>query len=75
MVRPVPTFPATDFDRTPLLCVTGSEVEKRPPITVKFEIPYFTFVRYLKSVEKSDYQALYWVPYITQHGDDYRFVI
>ncbi|KAI0323793.1 hypothetical protein GY45DRAFT_1376062, partial [Cubamyces sp. BRFM 1775] len=40
-----------------------------------FEIPYFTVsgiqVRYLKIVEKSGYQALPWVRYITQNGDDY----
>jgi AP-1 complex subunit mu len=52
------------------------DVEKRAPITVKFEIPYFTVsgiqVRYLKIVEKSGYQALPWVRYITQNGDDYR---
>lgn len=52
-------------------------MEKRAPITVKFEIPYFTVsgiqVRYLKIVEKSGYQALPWVRYITQHGDDYRY--
>ncbi|PVG01614.1 putative clathrin assembly protein AP47 [Serendipita vermifera] len=51
------------------------EVERRAPISVKFEIPYFTVsgiqVRYLKIVEKSGYQALPWVRYITQHGDDY----
>lgn len=45
----------------------------RPPITVKFEIPYFTVsgiqVRYLKVVERSGYQALPWVRYITQSGD------
>jgi AP-1 complex subunit mu len=56
--------------------VVADEVEKRAPITVKFEIPYFTVsgiqVRYLKIVEKSGYQALPWVRYITQHGDDYR---
>jgi AP-1 complex subunit mu len=55
------------------------ENEKRPPITVKFEIPYFTVsgiqVRYLKIVEKSGYQALPWVRYITQNGDDYRCVL
>ena len=43
------------------------------PITVKFEIPYFTAsgltIRFLKIVEKSGYQALPWVRYITQHGD------
>ncbi|KIJ99062.1 hypothetical protein K443DRAFT_8658 [Laccaria amethystina LaAM-08-1] len=52
-----------------------ADVEKRAPITVKFEIPYFTVsgiqVRYLKIVEKSGYQALPWVRYITQNGDDY----
>ncbi|KAJ7698991.1 AP-1 complex subunit MU-1 [Mycena rosella] len=52
--------------------------EKRTPITVKYEIPYFTVsgiqVRYLKVVEKSGYQALPWVRYITQNGDDYRSV-
>jgi len=54
------------------------DFEKRAPITVKFEIPYFTVsgiqVRYLKIVEKSGYQALPWVRYITQNGDDYRCV-
>ena len=53
-------------------------MEKRAPLTVKFEIPYFTVsgiqVRYLKIVEKSGYQALPWVRYITQNGDDYRCV-
>jgi len=57
---------------------TEQEVDKRAPITVKFEIPYFTVsgiqVRYLKIVEKSGYQALPWVRYITQNGDDYRCV-
>ncbi|KAI8052514.1 Mu homology domain-containing protein [Syncephalis plumigaleata] len=46
---------------------------KRPPINVQFEIPYFTVsgiqVRYLKVVEKSGYQALPWVRYITRNGD------
>lgn len=43
------------------------------PISVKFELPYFTVsgiqVRYLKIIEKSGYQALPWVRYITQNGD------
>eukprot|EP00741_Cyanophora_paradoxa_P020006 tig00021181_g19309.t1 len=47
--------------------------KEKPPITVKFEIPYFTVsgiqVRYLKIIEKSGYQALPWVRYITQNGD------
>jgi len=47
--------------------------KQKPPITVNFEIPYFTVsgiqVRYLKIIEKSGYQALPWVRYITQSGD------
>jgi len=45
----------------------------KAPITVKFDIPYFTVsgiqVRYLKIIERSGYQALPWVRYITQSGD------
>ncbi|CAI5439198.1 unnamed protein product [Caenorhabditis angaria] len=52
----------------------GSEdIEGKPPINVKFEIPYYTTsglqVRYLKIIEKSGYQALPWVRYVTQNGD------
>jgi AP-1 complex subunit mu len=47
--------------------------DKRPPISVKFEIPYFTLsgiqVRYLKVVDKTGYQSFPWVRYITQNGD------
>ena len=53
--------------------VEGDLNEGKPPIQVKFEIPYFTTsgiqVRYLKIIEKSGYQALPWVRYITQNGD------
>ncbi|GAV07670.1 hypothetical protein RvY_17484 [Ramazzottius varieornatus] len=53
--------------------VESQEQEGKPPIRVKFEIPYFTTsgiqVRYLKIIEKSGYQALPWVRYITQNGD------
>nr|BAF63024.1 adaptor-related protein complex 1 mu 1 subunit [Dugesia japonica] len=53
--------------------VLSEDPENRPPISVKFEIPYFTVsgvqVRYLKIIEKSGYQALPWVRYITQNGD------
>ena len=73
--------------------VDGNLIEGKPPISVKFEIPYFTTsgiqvtfpwfelkrqiiaslqkceVRYLKIIEKSGYQALPWVRYITQNGD------
>ncbi|EJT49504.1 clathrin assembly protein AP47 [Trichosporon asahii var. asahii CBS 8904] len=55
--------------------VVGEELDKRPPLRVSFEIPYFTLsgiqVRYLKIVEKSGYSALPWVRYICQSGDDY----
>ncbi|XP_039370052.1 AP-1 complex subunit mu-2 [Mauremys reevesii] len=53
--------------------VEKEELEGRPPIAVRFEIPYFTVsgiqVRYMKIIEKSGYQALPWVRYITQSGD------
>lgn len=46
---------------------------RMPPIRVQFEIPYFTVsgiqVRYLKVIEKSGYQALPWVRYITIAGN------
>jgi hypothetical protein len=76
------TYVCFERDRRPLDSnlsqLLEQDVEKRAPITVKFEIPYFTVsgiqVRYLKVVEKSGYQALPWVRYITQNGDDYRCV-
>lgn len=47
-------------------------ISKRP-IGVKFELPYFTVsgfqVRYLKVTEKSNYEALPWVRYLTQNGE------
>ncbi|RUS15512.1 Mu homology domain-containing protein [Endogone sp. FLAS-F59071] len=50
----------------------ADELEKRPPMSVKFEIPYFTVsgiqVRYLKIVEKSGYQALPWVRLPNAHA-------
>jgi len=53
--------------------VISESEEGKPPIHVRFEIPYFTVsgiqVRYLKIIEKSGYQALPWVRYITQNGD------
>lgn len=51
----------------------GTTEHWRAPIEVKFEIPYFTVsglqVRYLKIIEKSGYQALPWVRYITMNGN------
>ncbi|KAJ0506969.1 putative clathrin adaptor, mu subunit, Longin-like domain superfamily, AP complex, mu/sigma subunit [Helianthus annuus] len=55
--------------------ITAEEAlpERKAPIRVKFEIPYFTIsgiqVRYLKIIEKSGYQALPWVRYITMAGE------
>ncbi|KAH9773048.1 AP-1 complex subunit mu-2 [Citrus sinensis] len=54
--------------------ITAEEAtpERKAPIRVKFEIPYFTVsgiqVRYLKIIEKSGYHALPWVRYITMAG-------
>lgn len=51
----------------------GDGASIKAPIEVKFEIPYFTVsglqVRYLKIIEKSGYQALPWVRYITMNGN------
>jgi hypothetical protein len=62
---------------TPNQClnlVIAEDSEGRPPISVKFEIPYFTVsgiqVRYLKIIEKTGYQSLPWVRYITQNGGE-----
>jgi len=53
--------------------VRRENADKKSPISVNFEIPYFTVsgiqVRYLKIIEKSGYQALPWVRYITKSGD------
>ncbi|KAH0449506.1 hypothetical protein IEQ34_020198 [Dendrobium chrysotoxum] len=57
----------------PSITAEESTPEKKAPIRVKFEIPYFTVsgiqVRYLKIIEKSGYQALPWVRYITMAGE------
>ena len=52
------------------LFISREGAAQQPPITVSFELPYYTMsgiqVRYLKIVEKSGYAALPWVRYITQ---------
>ena len=56
--------------------VVGDEIDaakwRKRTVQVKFEIPYFTVsgiqVRYLKILEKSGYDALPWVRYITASG-------
>ncbi|CAJ0927662.1 unnamed protein product, partial [Mesorhabditis belari] len=53
--------------------ISSEDIEGNPPISVKFEIPYYTTsglqVRYLRIIERSGYQALPWVRYVTQNGD------
>ena len=60
----------------PSVAADDEGAARRPPITVKYEIPYYTVsgvqVRYLKVIEKSGYQALPWVRYITRSGN-YEF--
>eukprot|EP00300_Choanocystis_sp_HF-7_P031800 c4146_g1_i1.p2 GENE.c4146_g1_i1~~c4146_g1_i1.p2 ORF type:complete len:428 (+),score=103.89 c4146_g1_i1:79-1362(+) len=60
--------------------ITNDNADNRPPISVKFEVPYYSAsgvqVRYLKVLEKSGYQALPWVRYITNAQDGmYNFRI
>ncbi|GAU21348.1 hypothetical protein TSUD_189350 [Trifolium subterraneum] len=59
--------------RLPSIVDEEAAPERKAPIRVKFEIPYFTVsgiqVRYLKIIEKSGYQALPWVRYITTAGE------
>jgi len=53
--------------------IESEVIEGKPPVSIRFEIPYYTVsglqVRYLKIIEKRGYQALPWVRYITQNGD------
>jgi len=57
----------------PSIASKDREKFQKQPISIEFEIPYFTVsginVRYLKIQEKSGYTALPWVRYITQNGD------
>jgi AP-1 complex subunit mu len=57
----------------PSVAAEDGRAGRAPPIRVAFEIPYFTVsgiqVRYLKVVEKTGYQALPWVRYVTAAGE------
>jgi len=57
----------------PSILSADRDAFQKVPISIVFEIPYFTVsginVRYLKIVEKSGYIALPWVRYITQNGE------
>ncbi|KAM0035127.1 putative clathrin adaptor, mu subunit, Longin-like domain superfamily, AP complex, mu/sigma subunit [Helianthus debilis subsp. tardiflorus] len=59
--------------RLPSVAYEDPTPNKKTPIRVKFEIPYFTVsgiqVRHLKVIEKSAYQTLPWVRYITMAGE------
>lgn len=66
----LPSITASDVDPE---AKKKGENSWKAPIRVQFEIPYFTVsgiqVRYLKIIERSGYQALPWVRYITANGD------
>jgi len=51
---------------------------RMPPAKVTLELPYYTasglVVRYLRVVEKSGYQALPWVRYITSSTAEFRMI-
>jgi len=57
--------------------IASVSVEKkawsRPPITMEFQVPMFTasgfHVRFLKVVEKSNYNTIKWVRYLTKAGN------
>ncbi|KAI3750751.1 hypothetical protein L2E82_21545 [Cichorium intybus] len=59
--------------KLPSVAYEDGTPDKKAPIRVKFEIPYFTVsgiqVRHLKVIEKSAYQTLPWVRYITMAGE------
>jgi len=64
-VRAQFSFPSVSVDDNP---------KKQQPISIKFEIPYFTVsglqVRYLKIIERTErYKAMPWVRYVTKAGD------
>ena len=71
----LPSISREDADPSDKLKHTEKTMDNswKAPIGVKFEIPYFTVsgiqVRYLKIIERSGYQALPWVRYITANGD------
>jgi len=55
-----------------LMASTSEKTWARSPITMDFQIPMFTasglHVRFLKVVEKSQYETIKWVRYITKAG-------
>lgn len=59
--------------QVPTVRIDDPNKHLKRPIQVQFEIPYFTVsglqVRYMKIVDKSNYDAVPWVRYITKNGD------
>ena len=55
-----------------LMTQTKEKQWSRPPIQLEFQVPQFTasglHVRFLKVFEKSNYQTIKWVRYITKAG-------
>ena len=56
--------------------VTNRQVWARPPIDVDFQVLMFTssglIVRFLKVFEKSSYQSVKWVRYLTKANGGYQ---
>src|SRR6266446_8960712 len=59
-----------------LTSTTTRQVWARPPIDVDFEVLMFTasglIVRFLKVFEKSNYQSIKWVRYLTKAQGSYQ---
>ena len=59
--------------QVPTVRIDDPNKHLKRPIQVSFEIPYFTVsglqVRYLKITEKSNYEAVPWVRYLTKNGN------
>lgn len=57
----------------PTIVSPDRDVYKNKPISLTFEIPYFTVsginVRYVKVTDESGYEAVPWVRYMTQSGE------
>jgi AP-2 complex subunit mu-1 len=55
-----------------LMHTVERKIWSRPPISMEFQVPMFTasglHVRFLKVVEKSNYNTVKWVRYLTQAG-------
>ena len=59
-----------------LTSTTTKQVWARPPIDVDFQVLMFTasglIVRFLKVFEKSNYQSVKWVRYLTKASGSYQ---